>query len=136
MKPTLGRIVYVNTDPAVEGQDTAPAIITQVNRDGTVNLRVFCDEADVKLRDVKLVDSEDQAAKDIEDVYETFPGHERDRDGKITKPGINKRTDKEWTRGDVAGWHRVAWWPVVAAPPAPAPAEPAPAAPPVLAPVD
>lgn len=45
-KPSVGRIVHYvyDTDDASE---VRPAIITRVNRDGTVNLRVFLDFEDV-----------------------------------------------------------------------------------------
>ena len=43
-KPTLGRIVHVLMDPAMNnGADIAPAIITRVWSDTTVNLRVLTD---------------------------------------------------------------------------------------------
>lgn len=44
MKPSLGRIVHVFADPAVNnGGDTAPAMITRVWSDQVVNVRVFRD---------------------------------------------------------------------------------------------
>jgi hypothetical protein len=43
-KPSLGRIVLVPTDPSNNnGATAAPAIITRVWNDDTVNVRVFSD---------------------------------------------------------------------------------------------
>lgn len=39
-KPTIGRIVFFVT----EEEETLPGIITKVNDDGTINLRVFTNQ--------------------------------------------------------------------------------------------
>ena len=58
-KPTLGRIVLVPADPAVNnGADVAPAVITRVWNDEVVNVRVLLDSDAVQWRtSVKYVDS-------------------------------------------------------------------------------
>jgi hypothetical protein len=43
-KPSVGRTVLVQTDPASNnGADVAPAVVSRVNDDGTVNVRVLND---------------------------------------------------------------------------------------------
>lgn len=43
-KPSVGRIVHVLVDPALNnGSDVAPAIITRVWSDAMVNVKVFLD---------------------------------------------------------------------------------------------
>lgn len=46
MKPSLGRIVHVLVDPAINnGADVAPAVITRVWGDSMVNVKVLLDAA-------------------------------------------------------------------------------------------
>ncbi|MEU9380014.1 hypothetical protein AB0D38_02940 [Streptomyces sp. NPDC048279] len=50
-KPSLGRVVLVPADPAVNnGADTAPAIITRVWNDDVVNVRVLLDSDAIQWR--------------------------------------------------------------------------------------
>ena len=60
-KPSLGRVVLVPADPAVNnGADVAPAIITRVWNDNVVNVRVLLDSDAVQWRtSVSYVDSLD-----------------------------------------------------------------------------
>ena len=60
-KPSLGRVVLIPADPAVNnGADVAPAIITRVWSDEIVNVRVLLDSDAVQWRtSVKYVDSFD-----------------------------------------------------------------------------
>lgn len=44
MKPTIGRIVHVRVYPGHNnGGEVAPAVITRVNSDGSINLRLLYD---------------------------------------------------------------------------------------------
>ncbi|MER5601526.1 hypothetical protein [Streptomyces sp. NPDC002265] len=48
-KPSVGRIVHVPMDPATNnGADAAPAVITRVWNDTTVNVRILADAAPAK----------------------------------------------------------------------------------------
>lgn len=50
-KPSLGRIVLVPADPAVNnGADVAPAVITRVWNDEVINVRVLLDSDAVQWR--------------------------------------------------------------------------------------
>lgn len=58
-KPSLGRVVLVPMDPAGNnGAQVAPAIITKVNSDTSVNVRVLADTSDALecRRSITLVD--------------------------------------------------------------------------------
>ncbi|MFF0140471.1 hypothetical protein ACFYRN_28905 [Streptomyces sp. NPDC005227] len=51
MKPSVGRVVHVPTDPAKNnGADIAPAVITRVWNDDCVNVRVLLDSDAVEWR--------------------------------------------------------------------------------------
>jgi hypothetical protein len=65
-KPSLGRIVLVKTPvfpvSINNGGDVAPAIITRVNSDTSVNVRVLCDSDETLWKtSLVLVDDEAQA---------------------------------------------------------------------------
>lgn len=71
-KPSLGRVVLVPADPAVNnGAEIAPAIITRVWTDEVINVRVLLDSDAVQWRtSVGYVDSFD----DIETTHHwTWP---------------------------------------------------------------
>jgi hypothetical protein len=57
-RPSLGRIVLVPMNPAMNnGATEAPAIVTRVWSDTSVNVRVLADSAELEWRtSVKLVD--------------------------------------------------------------------------------
>lgn len=85
MTPTLGRIVHVLVDPALNNDtDEAAAIITRVREDGLVNLTIFQDEtANTWVNAVTLYD-ERPDAETLEADHPDTPG---------------------------PGYQRAAWWP-------------------------
>lgn len=65
MKPSVGRIVHTIVDPALNnGADVAPAIITRVWSDTTVNLRVMYDGASVDWITSASLHADEDAARE------------------------------------------------------------------------
>ncbi len=75
MKPSAGRIVMVFADPADNnGADVAPAVITRVWSDETINVHVLPDGPDSYwLTSVQLHDTREQAQAAHDRMFATWP---------------------------------------------------------------
>ena len=78
MKPTVGRIIHTLVDPARNnGADVAPAIITRVWSDTSVNLRVLYDGASVDwVTSATLHADEDTAREHVAMGIQPMSGHQ------------------------------------------------------------
>lgn len=94
------------------GQDHAPATVTRVNPDGTVNLRVFVDRGDDQ-RVTKATILADRAAINAELVkhFADLPSISVTKpDGEIeVLPGIGPN-GQPWNHSDVAHWIKLAYY--------------------------
>lgn len=75
-QPSIGRIVHVSADPAMNnGATTAPAVITRVWSDTVINVRVLLDSDSVPPWRTSLTHTEtlDELAEDARELRWTWP---------------------------------------------------------------
>lgn len=114
--PTVGSDVLVVVPRSTNGgQDHAPAKVTRVNPDGTVNLHTFVDVGeDYRITGAKLLPDRATIQKELADLFPLLPGGlvEELPDGTTRNvPGRNSFNGDPWNHSDIAHWVKLAYWP-------------------------
>jgi len=96
------------------GLDHAPAFVTRVHPDGTVNLHAFVDVGQpVRIEHARLVADRAAAVRLMADNYTLLPGGTSVEapDGSVSAvPGRNGTNGEPWNYSDVAHWVKIAYW--------------------------
>lgn len=113
--PYVGALVLAVVPKSTNGGlDHAPAFVTRVHPDGTVNLHTFVDVGQpVRIEQARLVADRAAAVKLMADNYGLLPGGTTVEapDGTLTAvPGRNSTNGEPWNYSDVAHWVRIAYW--------------------------
>lgn len=115
-----GHILVMVPRSSNGGLDHAPATITRVYPNGTVNLHALVDVGEpVRITRATLVADRAAALAILDEHFSHLPGGaavEDDNGDLVQGPGHNSMTGDPWHRSDVAHWHKVAYWDAVDAP--------------------
>lgn len=113
--PYVGAQVLVVVPKSTNGGlDHAPATVTRVNPDGTVNLHALVDIGQpIRVEHAKLVPSRAAAVQQLALHFKLLPGAGTTEapDGTVTQvPGRNGVNGEPWNFSDVAHWVKLAYW--------------------------
>lgn len=88
------------------GRDSAHAVVTGVNTDGTVNVLVHpdTDAGPFRLTRLPVHATRDTHDAVLEEHYQYLPGHKTGPKGEHV-PGTNPQTDLPWNPYDALYWH-------------------------------
>lgn len=113
--PYVGAQVLVVVPKSTNGGlDHAPATVTRVHPDGSVNLHALVDVGQpIRVEHAKLVPTRAAAVQQLALHFKLLPGASTVEapDGTVTPvPGRNGVNGEAWNFSDVAHWVKLAYW--------------------------
>lgn len=113
--PYVGAQVLVVVPKSTNGGlDHAPATVTRVNADATVNLHALVDVGQpIRVEQARLCTDRAAAVKVMAEHYKLLPGAhsvEAPDGSTVAVPGRNSTNGEPWNYSDVAHWVKLAYW--------------------------